>query len=240
MNMEVTTKTSNIVKKNQINKKVMAGSTVGTCSFVGAAIALIGKKQGHKVLVKPDFRKLNKPKDWLISKINYGEKEMIGIAGSSVLGGFIGGSLFDKKQNINAKFKEGIFQMVANIIIPISTVGVAVKAFDKLILPNLKINNKAKNITKALITIISLVGGMILGNKTGNMINNKLFNSPKERKMNVKDLSSQLDDTCLAASMLTQGGGSAKSWGKIFSKFIPIALLMPGFETGLKTKNDSQ
>lgn len=236
--MEVTTKTSNISKKKPINKKVIAGSTVGTCSFVGAAIALIGKRQGHKILAKPNFTNWNKPKDWLISKIDYGEKEIIGIAGSSVLGGFIGGSLFDKKQNIKAKFKEGIFQMIANIIIPISTVGITVKVFEKFAANKFK-NTKAKNLTKAIITIGSLIGGMFIGNKIGNAINNKIFNSQKERKMSVKDLSSQLDDTCLAASMLTQGGGAAKSWGKIFSRFIPLALLMPGFETGLKTKNDS-
>lgn len=237
MNMEVTTKTANIVKKNPINKKVIAGSTVGTCSFVGAAIALIGKKQGHKIFSKFNWNNWNKPKDWLISKIDYGEKEMIGIAGSSVLGGFLGGSLFDKKQNIKAKFKEGIFQMVANIIIPISTVGVSVKLFEKFADSKFT-SGKAKNITKAIITIGSLIGGMFVGNKIGNVINDKIFNSQEERKMSVKDLSSQLDDTCLAASMLTQGGG-AKSWGKIFSKFIPIALLMPGIETGLKTKNAS-
>ncbi|UKI40313.1 MAG: hypothetical protein L6V95_08860 [Candidatus Melainabacteria bacterium] len=85
--MEVTTKTSSIVTKKTINKKVIAGSTVGTCSFVGAAVALIGKKQGHKLFSKFEWSNWNKPKDWLISKIDYSEKEMIGIAGSSVFWG---------------------------------------------------------------------------------------------------------------------------------------------------------
>ena len=228
--MEVTTKTSNIVTKKPINKKVIAGSTVGTCSFVGAAVALIGKKQGHKLFSKFEWSNWNKPKDWLISKIDYDEKEMIGIAGSSVLGGFIGGSLFDKRQNIKAKFKEGIFQMIANIVMPISTVGIAVKTFEKFAAYKFA-NPKAKNITKAIITIIDYDYTIIQS------INDKIFNSQKERKMSIKDLSAQVDDTCLAASMLTQGSGAAKSWGKIFSIFIPFALLMPGLETGLKTKN---
>lgn len=235
--MEVTTKTSSIVTKKTINKKVIAGSTVGTCSFVGAAVALIGKKQGHKLFSKFEWSNWNKPKDWLISKIDYDEKEMIGIAGSSVFGGFIGGSLFDKRQNIKAKFKEGIFQMIANIVMPISTVGIAVKTFEKFAASKFA-NQKAKNITKAIITIGTLLSGMFIGNKVGNFINDKIFNSQKERKMSIKDLSAQVDDTYLAASMLTQGSGAAKSWGKIFSIFIPFALLMPGLETGLKTKND--
>lgn len=235
--MEVRSKSSIHSVKTKPNKKVIAGSTIGTCASVGAAIALIGKKQGYKIFKKPDFSKWNKPKDWLISKINYEEKEMIALAGSSVAGGFIGGSLFDKKENIKSKFKEGIFQMIANILVPISTVGICNKAFNKFAVPKLNIKGKKLNVLKACVTIGGLIIGIFAGNKVGNFINEKIFKSKNERKLSIKDLSAQLDDTCLAASMLTQGGGH---WGKIVSRFIPIALLMPGFETGMKmSKNEN-
>lgn len=236
MNMEINFKSNTYLTKIPKKKKVKAGSIIGTCAGVGTALALIGKHQGAKVFKKPDLNKWNKPKDWEINKINFEEKEILALSGSSVVGGLTGGGLFDEKENIKPKVREGVFQMIANMIVPIICVGGGIRIFDKFISPKLNISKPKQNIIKGIMTIGTLAAGAIGGNYIGNILNEKVFNSKKKRKLELKDLSGHLDDSCLALTLITQGKGI---FGKIASRFIPVALLIPGFETGQKTKNDA-
>ena len=97
------------------------------------------------------------------------------MAGSSVAGGFIGGSITDDKKNIKAKGREALNQILGNVLIPVGFVSGASKIYTKYKpqilshVPQIKSNgkfikhfNKAlKYIPSSIMTLAALGAGII-------------------------------------------------------------------------------
>lgn len=220
-------------KRESIVNIVTVASTVLS---VLVTVGIISKNQKVNLFKKPNFLNWNKPSKWQFSKIKFEEKEILSIAGASILGGILGGVLSDKKENAKSKIREGVFQMVGNILIPIGFVSSGIKILDKWILPKTKLSKKTGQIIQGISTLFTLTFGALFGNFVGNFINKKIFGYDKQRQIKVSDLSAHLDDICLALTLITQGKGGL---GSFVSRFIPFALLIPGIKTGTNIK-DSQ
>ena len=211
---------------------------VGACTAAGVvtSLAILSKNSGYS------FSKMFKTpiKDTYLMKQDYHAKEIIPIATGSVLGGFVGGMLVDKKENWNAKFREGVVQLLGNISIPIMCVelfSIAGKAISsKFKMP--QINGAAKwvtpvnNLLNGLPQVVASLGGLAvgipLGNKTANLLNEKVFNKKDNREIIIEDFSAHLDDLCVAASYISEDNWITKGVGRI----VPIALMVAGNSVG--------
>ena len=78
-----------------------------------------------------------------------------------------------------------------------------------------------------------LVSGMYIGNRASNKLNEKLFNKQDNRPMKWKDFSAHVDDIGVAATFVAPDNFVTKS----ISRLIPFALLVPGYETGIKKES---
>jgi hypothetical protein len=188
-------------------------------------------------------------KDWAIFKykpvdkvLAYGAAPIISMATGSVAGGFAGGALVDK-DNLKAKKREVLSQLLGDVIVPITCVWVGAKTFkhfEKIlqnIMPKFKdetksikkvLNTISENIPNAIATLGSLGVGIIAGNKVSNEINEKLYNMKVERGIKATDFAPHVDDLCMSISMVNEGS----TFGSLLGRVIPLALLVPGYETG--------
>lgn len=166
----------------------------------------------------------------------------------SVGGGLAGGLVTDKKENRKAKFREAIIQVVGNIFAPLLCVDGGLRIFEntleKPIIKGMEalrknqqkaLSCRIKGAPKALFSMICLVGGLILGNKVGNVINDKMFKVNDKRKIKLADLSPQIDDACVAVSIVASEGEG--KLGAVVSRFIPAALMIAGYSTGVMQEN---
>lgn len=193
-------------------------------------------------------------KDWAIFKykpkgkyIEFEEPQIIACATGSVAGGYVGGALVDDKSNLRAKKREVLSQLLGDVIVPIACVGAGARIFcryqDKLVkmMPKINITSKiarvikprifnaiSENIPSAIATIGSLAIGIIAGNKVSNEINEKLYNKKVERGIKATDFAPHVDDLCMSASMVNK----ESEFGAKLGRVIPLALLVPGYETG--------
>lgn len=227
---------------------VKAGVLATTVASVVGALVLIMKHQKLPVKLSEMFK--GNYKNWSLWKVNFTAIPIIGLGGASVLGGLAGGAVFDKKKNLKAKFREAIIQFVGNICTPIGCVAAALWAGKKYVGEDAKQGTKniapgikpkdvnelakcsskaAKNIPMAICTAVGLVIGVFLGNKIGNLINEKLFHVKDNRKLKLTDMSPHIDDVCFASSMAFADSPIVNSVARI----IPIALTVPGFQTGV-------
>lgn len=215
---------------------VKAGVFLTTLAGVIAAMAFVFKNK------KMPFKT---PKEFInsLKTIEYNEKhgveKLIGaLAVGSVGGGLVGGALFDKKENMGAKYREAVIQLVGNIAVPLACVAGGLKAFKhfepKILesLPGLK--GKMKAVPKILASAVCLVAGILLGNKVGNSINKNVFQVEEQRKLKLSDMSPHIDDGCLALSLV------ASESSKVVSRLIPLALMVPGFTTGIAQQSYKQ
>lgn len=225
---------------------VLATSTLGMV----LPLAFWSKKAGFSLNPAKIFKTGFKPfKDWALLKykptgkvLEYDDAaKIISIAAGSVAGGFAGGALVDKG-NIKAKKREVLSQLLGDVIVPITCVWVGAKAFKhyentlQKIMP--KINKDTKiakvfnaistNIPNAIATLGSLGVGIIAGNKVSNEINERLYHKKVERGIKATDFAPHVDDLCLSISMVNSGSEFGTKLGRI----IPLALLVPGYETG--------
>lgn len=217
--------------------KVKVGATLTTLAGVGAAMAITLKGKRHSLDIKRMFK--TNPKNWAIFKVKYNsekkevEKLVVGLAVSSVAGGLIGGAIFDKKENMNAKYREGIIQLVGNIFTPLLCVAGGMRMFNKYepkILGSMKfLKGKTKALPVLAASATCLVLGIFMGNKVGNTINEKAFNVKDNRKIKLADMSPHIDDLCLAISLVAANSKA----GPIVSRLIPLALLVAGISTGI-------
>lgn len=209
-----------------------------TLAGIGAALAMIMKKQKLPV----DFASMFKRpiKESSLAKVEYKELEILGLAAGSVTGGLVGGAIFDKQENVRAKFRESVIQMVGNIAVPLSFVAAGSRLFKKHekeidnyiksdSIKNKYIQEIAKHGPGLVVTAACLASGIFVGNKVGNWINEKLFKINDNRKVKASDCSAHLDDVGLAASLVA--GNSPL--GNAISRFIPAALMVAGLSTGL-------
>lgn len=207
--------------------KVKVGVFLTTLTGVATAMALVLHKKGV----------LNTPLKGLC-KITYDNKKhemekLVGtLAVGSVGGGLIGGALFDKKENMKAKYREAVIQTIGNISTPLACVALGMKGFGKIepkIQKMFQFGEKTKGIPGVLASAVCLVSGILLGNKVGNTINKTFFHVNDERKLKLSDMSPHIDDMCLAISLVA----SKSKIGPIVGRFVPLALLISGFSTGV-------
>jgi len=81
-----------------------------------------------------------------------------------------------------------------------------------------------KAIPEVLVSIGSLVTGILLGNKVGNTINEKAFHVKDNRKIRLDDMAPHIDDSCLVLSIVAANSPI----GAVVSKLVPMALMVPG------------
>ena len=99
----------------------------------------------------------------------------------------------------------------------------------------IKIVNKClKNIPNIVCTIGALAIGIYSGNKVSNLINEKLYHKKVERNIKASDFAPHVDDLCMATSMMNKGSNFGSKLGRI----IPLALIVPGYETGIAQNDD--
>lgn len=152
----------------------------------------------------------------------------------SVGGGLLGGVITDKKENRKAKYREAVIQVIGNIFTPLLCVDLGIRGFEKFFEPGvtklMHLGEKTRGIPKFVVSIGCLVGGLFLGNKVGNIINEKAFNIKDNRKIKLADLSPQLDDACVAISLVAS---SAEKISAPVNRVIPLALMIAGYSTGV-------
>lgn len=222
-------------------RKILATAALGSA----AAFGIISHKQGFKI------SKLAKTpvKDWALFKIKgktlqIEEKEVMGLAGGSVVGGLAGGALFDDKKNFKAKMQEALSQLLGNVAVPILCVGQTSKYYKKheddilKHVPTIKGENKgfvkyANRALKAVppvgLTAVALGVGIIGGNKVSNFINEKISGKKVERHIKGTDFAPHVDDLCLAITLMAPG----TPVGEVIAKTIPAFLTVPGYQTGI-------
>lgn len=223
--------------------KVKIASFLGTLAGVAAAMFVTFKKGKNleNIIemknIKDFFHNLThvvyKDEDKTGKKTYAIEKLIAILTAGSVGGGLLCGSLADKKENIKAKIREAVIQVIGNIFTPLLCVDGGIRLFEKYgedkVIKALKLSEKTKGVPKAIISIACLVGGLLAGNKVGNTINEKVFNVKDNRKIKLADLSPQLDDACVAVSLVA----STSKIGEQVSRFIPAALMIAGYSTGV-------
>lgn len=221
---------------------VLASAAIGTAPV----LVFWAKKSGFSLNLSKIFK--TPIKDWALFKykpidkvIEYEAPQILSVATGSVAGGFVGGAIVDKN-NIKAKKREVLNQMLGDILVPIGSVFAGAKIFkqyeEKLVnlMPQIAkdtkwakiINTVSKNTPNAVATIAPLAVGIIIGNKVSNFINEKLYHKKVDRNIRVTDFAPHVDDLCMSVSMVNSGSTFASALGRV----IPFALLVPGYETG--------
>ncbi|MCI1273841.1 MAG: hypothetical protein LKG27_05350 [Clostridiaceae bacterium] len=250
-------------QKRGNDSHVKHGVAMTTAITVFAVLAGIAKHQGFKLNPKTIFSQ--NPKEWALFKyqnlenktgkkvetLNLEEKEIVTIAGSSIIGGLIGGRIFDDKSQFKAKIKESVSQMLGDVLVPLTFVAVPSRWYQKhaekvssyapqIKNPNnskgiLKFNKVLKGLPAMGIMLGSLCAGIVVGNRVSNFINEKVFHKKVKRNIRVTDFAPHLDDICLASTLMSNGN----MFGKIVSRFVPFALMVAGNEVGIAKEDDA-
>ncbi len=247
VNKEASAFTHSYLEHSDLSLKQKA-TVLGT-SALGMALplAFLSKKAGFSLNPAKIFK--TPIKDWALFKYKPLDKvlefdegwKIISVAAGSVAGGFAGGALVDK-DNIKAKKREVLSQLLGDVIVPISCVWAGAKVFKhyektlQKLMPKISkdtkvanvLNKISENIPNAVATLGSLGIGIIAGNKVSNEINEKLYNMKVERGIKATDFAPHVDDLCLSISMVNSGS----TLGTLLGRVIPFALLVPGYETG--------
>ena len=250
VNLGSSTFTHSYLEHSELSNKQKA--TVLASSALGMALPLAfwSKKAGFSLNPSKIFKMpMNPFKNWALFKYKPVDKvleyddaaKIISIATGSVAGGFAGGALVDK-ENIKAKKREVLSQLLGDVIVPITCVWAGAKVFKhyentlQKIMPKIAketksakiFNTISKNIPNAVATLGSLGIGIVAGNKVSNEINERLYHKKVERGIKASDFAPHVDDLCMSISMVNSGSEFGTKLGRI----IPLALLVPGYETG--------
>lgn len=234
--------TSNLSKKQKA--AILASSAVG----MTPVLAVLAKRKGFSLnpakIIKTPI------KDWAIFKyapkgkyIEFEGPQIIATAAGSVAGGFVGGALVDDKSNLKAKKREVLNQILGNVLVPVGFVAGGAKLYNKYAdkiegaMPQIKsskklvkhINTILTKLPNAVTTLALLSTGIYLGNKVSNLINEKLYHKKVERDIKASDFAPHVDDLCMAMTMMNENS----SFGAKLGRVIPLALLVPGYQTGI-------
>ncbi len=236
--------------KNKSGLNYKQKAIIGASSVAGIApvFAVLAKRKGFSLnpakIIKTPIKDMAifkySPKNKVIDFGN--PKAIIATAIGSVAGGFIGGTIVDK-QNIKAKKREILSQLLGNVLVPVSTVYLGSVLFNKHqdsienAMPQIKsasktvgkINTFMRKLPQIGATITLLGIGIYLGNKVSNYINEKLYNKKVERNIKATDFAPHLDDLCIAATVMNP----KSSFGQKLGRIIPFALIVPGYQTGI-------
>ncbi len=227
-----------------LKKKAVVVAT--SAAGMALPLAFWSKKAGFSLNPKKIFK--TPIKDWALFKykpidktIKFKGPQIMTVAAGSVAGGFAGGVIVDK-ENIKAKKREVLSQLLGDVIVPIACVWGGAKVFnkysDKLVsmMPKMRkdtkfakaVNAISENIPNAVATVASLAVGIISGNKVSNEINERLYHKKVERGIKATDFAPHVDDVCMALTMMNE----KSTFGSKLGRIIPLALLVPGYETG--------
>jgi hypothetical protein len=235
---------------NNLTRKQKAVIMASAVAGMTPVLATLAKMKGFSL---NPARIIKTPiKDWALCKFAPKEKsiefkapQIISIATGSVIGGFVGGSIVDK-QNVKAKKREVLNQLLGNVLVPVACVASGAELYKKFetkiegAMPQIKSNKKLANIFNIVMkklpnatTTLGLLGvGIYLGNRVSNLINDKLYNNKIERNIRPSDFAPHLDDVCMATTMMNE----ESLFGSALARIIPLALLVPGYETGIAQK----
>lgn len=233
-------------EQNNLNTKQKATILASSALGMTPVIATLAHRKGFSL--NPVRIAKTPIKDWAIFKyspkgkyIHFGPAEIIATAIGSVVGGFIGGSIVDK-DNISAKKREVVNQVLGNVLVPVGCVGGGAKIYKKYadkiesIIPQIKspkqsaqiFNKVLKSIPNGVCTLGLLGLGLYLGNKVSNFLNEHIYHKKVDRNMKFTDCAPHVDDVCMAVSMMNEDSPFAAKLERV----IPLALLVPGYETG--------
>jgi hypothetical protein len=160
-----------------------------------------------------------------------GYLKIIALGGSAVLGGFLGGVINDKGKDTWEKVKEGNYQFITNIAMPVLFCkffeGIAEKLAHRF--PQIDFLSSQKDLPLiARATIIGLVGvvtGVTLGAFLSNQLNKRIHKDEiPPRKIHAKDFLIQVDD--MAAAFTVTGALP------FVDKVLPLVYFLSGMETG--------
>lgn len=225
-----------VSQKNNNQRKNKA--VVTAASIAGSALGVAGTVAGLYAIAKK-----GNPATSLLN-LKYAEKDALLIGAGSIVGGLAGGLIADhNKENINPKLREASQQFVGNTLFPIVTSAFANKALDKsgFKLPQINSTSKIAKIAnvalaaapKVVVTLASLIGGMQVGNKLMNTVNNKIFKEDVKHSIAPEDMLVHSDDICLTANMLLK---DTKVISSITSKALPLTMIIPGAKAGMQQK----
>ena len=221
---------------------ILASSAAGMLPVLAGLAKMKGFSLNPAKIIKTPV------KDWALFKfapkdkiVKYEGPQIIATAAGSVLGGYVGGTIVDS-QNVKSKKREVLNQILGNVIVPVSCVWAGAEIFNKYqnslvkIMPTIKesakgskiINSISKHFPQAAFTLGFLTIGIYLGNKVSNFINDHLYHKKVERGIKATDFAPHVDDICMATSMM-----DSSSFGDALGRIIPLALLVPGYQTGI-------
>lgn len=216
--------------------KVKIGVAATTLTGILTVMALVFKRKGIKFNSPAKFFKALRTIEYDKNKHEI-EKLVTALAIGSVGGGLLGGAIFDKKENMKAKYREAVIQLIGNIGTPLLCVAGGIKLFEKHLEPrildsmkNFLKTDKTKGIPKIIASACFLVAGIFAGNKIGNFINKKVFKCDEKRTLKLSDMSPHLDDLGVATTFVVPQDSVA---GHIIARFVPLALMIAGFSTGV-------
>ena len=217
---------NNDFKYEDNEKKVKIGVTsVAILATLGVLYGITRKKG------------INPFKNFKLFKQEIEPLDMLKITGVTVPASLATGILLDKnKENTKPKIREGISQMIGNLLIPIYLIDKVCKFKDSLNGKTLKnpIMKLLSKTHKSIYVGVTLVGGLMIGNKVANGINSVIFSEHKQRPLKSKDFAVHFDDICFATSLIFKGN----KLGTFANRLIPATLLLSAYETGTKTKKD--
>ena len=138
--------------------------------------------------------------------------------------------------------REVVNQVLGNVLVPVGCVGGGAKIYKKYadkiesIIPQIKspkqsaqiFNKVLKSIPNGVCTLGLLGLGLYLGNKVSNFLNEHIYHKKVDRNMKFTDCAPHVDDVCMAVSMMNEESPFAAKLERV----IPLALLVPGYETG--------
>ena len=212
-------------------KKYIVAAT--TALGVLGGMACHAKHVGYSLAPNKMFKNL-KNSYW--GKIKFDDAPVISIGAGSCLGGLAGGYIIDKdKENRKAKKREALLQMT-NITLPIVFTVYLAKLGKKLgnkywdkSRPE-KLQTFRTKLPQGVLALTGLFAGVFTANVVANKINEKIFHQGKGRPVQASDFSAHLDDFCVAAQQIHDGG-----LVKCISRLVPIALMIAGNEVGNTT-----
>lgn len=219
---------------NKASDKVKAGVFLTTLTGVAIGTAAMFKYKKMPLKNLKDF--FNGLVHVKYVKEKYEIEKLVGVlAVGSVGGGLIGGAIFDKKENMKAKYRESVIQLVGNIFTPLLCVSSINRLYDAKL--NSKVLNsmkflktkKQQSIPGVIVSIGCLIGAIFAGNKVGNLINEKAFNVKDNRKLKLSDMAPHIDDACLVASLVASPDSE---YGAYLARIIPAALMIAGLSVG--------
>lgn len=221
---------TNSYNNNNNRKRTQIASVTGSLAGIAGAVAGVYAmaKKGNPAIK--------------LRNLVYEEKDVLLIGAGAVLGGLTGGYLADKDgKNKKAKLREASQQFFGNIACPVGLLAVGNKLLDKTKFKLPKINSSSKTanlintvlsvLPKVVVTVASLVGGMELGNKIMNNVNNKIFKEDVKHNVKAEDYLVHADDICLTANMLLK---DARSISALTSKVLPLTFVLAGSKTGMQ------